>query len=451
MAISVGRTIKQLEDMANSLGVEVVGTGKNGKRKKEDFILPIREYNLVKRYGSVDKIPTHLELMMHIKSPMLAGRIDGFKKEQQEEVWNSDDWVFEQKLNGVRCILINDGNGLHMYSRHNSDVDLLPICFTDRILLPEKCDLSKLDKSFIIDCEITSDNPNICTILDGYGVETASQLQAVTSILGSLPEKAIQIQKSNNLNLVFNSFDCLYYDGQWIMNEPLRKRHEVVTHIISVLKSCGFNVRSVPYTIKNKKAFFKGFIDAGMEGCVGKPLNGIYIPDTTRNFKGWVKIKRSLKAVASQEAVDLNSFDMSSLSIDTSMNFDGDLLGDSFFGDTIDCFVTGYEPGRKDSAFKNLVGSVCISAYVRKSDGTLEKRELGKFSGITLKEREKMTEVINGEPTLKPEYYNRVVEVDAVDVTKNLRFAHCTFIQWRWDKQPDSCIIDEEFLYKNLI
>lgn len=445
MAISVGRTIKQLNEMADNLGVEVVGTGKNGKKTKEDYILPIREYNLIERYGNTSNIPQHLKWMLEIKSPMLAGRIDNFKEEQQEEVWNSEDWVFEQKLNGVRCILINDGTGIHMYSRHNSDVDLLPICFTDKILLPDNCDLSKLSKKFIIDCEITSDNPNICTILDGYGVETASQLQAVTSILGALPDKAITIQKNNNLNLVFNSFDCLYYDNQWVMNQTFKDRHNMAEEIIVELEKCGFNVRRVPFSVKHKREFFKRFIDAGLEGCIAKRIDGIYIPDTTRNFKGWVKIKRSLKAVAADNVLNESDFDMSNL------DFGGDLLGSAFFGDTIDCFVTGYEPGNKGTSFENLVGSVCISAYVRKSDGSLELRELGKFSGITLEERRNMTQIVNGEPVLKPEYYNRVVEVDAVDVTKNLRFAHCTFIQWRWDKLPDSCIIDEDFLYKNLI
>lgn len=449
MAVSVGRTIRQLEDMAKSLNIEIVGTGKDGKKKKEDYIYAIRDYNINKMYGSRDRVPKHLDMMLNIKSPMLAGRIDSFKKEQQDEVWDSDNWDFEQKLNGVRCLLINDGNGLHMYSRHNSDVDLLPICFTDRVLLPDNCDLSKLDKEFMIDCEITSDNPNICTILEGDGVETASQLQAVTAILGSLPEKAIQIQKANDLSLVFNSFDCLYYDGQWVMDEILTERRKLAEEIISQLEKIGFNVRRVPHTNKDKRKFFKGFIDAGMEGCVAKRLDGIYIPDTTRNFKGWVKLKRQLSAVrADMNNLDLNLADLSQLN---SIDFEGDLLGGAYFGDTIDVFVTGYEPGNKGTAFENLVGSVSVSAYVRKPDGTLEVRELGKFSGITMDERQRMTEVINGEPTLKPEYYNRVVEVDAVDVTKNLRFAHCTFIQWRWDKQPDSCVIDEEFLYKNLI
>lgn len=445
MAVSVGPNIKELTEMAKNLGIsnQVVGSGKDGKIKKEDLIQPIRNHFLVQRYGSTTSIPHHLALILSLKSPMLAGRIDNLKPEQQKEIWESEEWDMEQKLNGVRCFLINDGHGLHMYSRHNSDVDLLPICFTEKILLPEKCDLSAIDKEFILDCEITSDNPNICTILAGTGVDTATQLQAVTSILGSDPDRAIQIQRMNNVSLVFNSFDCIYYDKKWIMDEPLINRRQVAEQVISALEKCGFCVRRVPHTNVDKKQFFKNFVDAGLEGTVAKRLHGKYVADTTRNFNGWVKAKRSLKAAASDFSFE--SFDMGSI------DFGDDLLAGLSFGDTIDTFVTGFEPGRKGTAFENLVGSIAVSVFIRKDDGSLEEREIAKFSGITLEERIKMTEVINGEPTLRPEFYGRCVEVDAQQVTKNGRFQHCTFVRWRWDKNKDSCILDESFLYKNLV
>lgn len=427
MAISVGHTIKELHKMASDLGIyDIRGSGKDGKIKKEDLITPIREANLVQRYGSLDKIPKHLSLVMSMKSPMLALRMDSLKQEQQDEVWNDDNWDFEQKLNGVRCFIVNDGNGIHIYSRHNSDVDLLPITFTDKIMFPDKCDLSKLSKEFIIDCEMTSDNPNICTIMGNNGVVTTSQLQAVTSLLSSTAARAKTIQKNNDLLLVFNSFDCVYYDKQWIFNEPLRRRREVAEEIIKSLESCGFNIKRVPRSNVNKKEFYHDLISHGGEGCVAKRLDSIYVPDSTRNFSGWIKIKRSM----SESFSDYASVDM-----------------DSLFGDTIDVFITGYEPGNKGTAFENLIGSVAVSVYVQKRDGTLEEREIGKFSGIDLALRQDMTEIINGQPTLKPSYYNRVCEIDGMGISgRNMRFQHCRMIGFRYDKLPDSCILTEEFL-----
>ena len=447
MAVSVGKKIDELEAIAQSLGVEVIGSGKDGKKKKEDYIYPLRKYNLIQRYGSIDKVPEHLNLILQLKSPMLAGRIDSFKPDQQEEVWGSSEWMFEHKLNGVRCIVVNSGDGiLHLYSRHNGTNDFLPIEMTENVMLPAGFDGSKISKSFIIDTEITSDNPQICTIVgNDVGVETATQLQAVTAILGSLPEKAIQIQRNNNLSLVFNIFDCLYYDGQWIMNETLQDRRMIMEGIIYELERLHFNARRVPSTVKDKKRFVQNLLNLGFEGAVAKRVSGIYIPDTTRNFKGWVKIKRSLKSsLASQE------FD-----VDAALNGMGGLdFGDDnpfTFGDSIDVFVSGFEPGSKGSSFEKLVGSVTVSAYVKRFDGSLEETELGKFSGITLEERQNMTMLIDGKPVLKPEYYQRVVEIDAQQITAHGRFQHCVFKRWRFDKTYDQCIISEEFLIRNLV
>lgn len=440
MAVSVGRTIQELKETAKTLGI-IVPEREDGKRlKKEDYIYPIRKYYLKKYYG--DNIPNSLNLMLQIKSPMLAGRIDKFKPEQQKEVWDSDKWDMEMKLNGVRCFIISDSDGIHLYSRHNSDVDLLPISFSNKVLFPTSCDLSKIKKSFILDCEMTSDASNICTILDGIGVETGSQLQAVTAILGSLPERALEIQRKNNLFFVFNSFDCIYYDGSWIINEPLTKRREVAEEIISSLEKCGFNIRRVPHTNVNKKEFFRNLVNRDFEGTVAKRLDGIYIPDTTRNFKGWVKCKKSASYLLSeQEMEDAFNTELSGSGIEG--------LEDITFGDTIDAFITGFEPGNKGTAFEKLIGSVAVSVYVQRKDGTTYVKEIGRFSGILLSLRHQMTEIIDGQPTLKPEYYGRVCEVDGMGLSaRNMKLNHCQFLGFRLDKSSDACVMTEEQLEK---
>lgn len=429
MAISVGLTIKELTKLANDLNVTVTPSGRNNRIMKEDLILPIREHYLQERYGG--NIPKHMQLMLDMKSPMLALRIDDLKPEQQEEVWDSTEWVLEQKLNGVRCRIVNDGSGIHLYSRHNSDIDLLPIEFTEKILFPDNCDLSFLDKTFIIDCEMESDNPNICTIIENSGVATNSQLQAVTALISSATVRAHAIQRNNDLRLVFNSFDCIYYDDRWIMNEPLSKRRAVAEEVVRNLEKCNFNIRRVLCSTDNtrdgKMKFYNGIISRGGEGCIAKRASGLYIPDTTRNFNGWVKLKRSMSAA-------FNNYS----SVEDAMGG---------MGDTIDVFITGFEPGSKDGAFEHMIGSVCVSAYIQKKDGSMELREVGKFGGMELSLREDMTELINGEVTLNPKYMHRVCEIDAMSMSsRNMRFQHCKFVGFRYDKLPDSCILTEEFL-----
>lgn len=444
VAISVGRTLNELRQMSFDCGITIPSREDGKSLKKEDYIKPIREHNLSIRYGSVDNTPEHLKLMLQLKSPMLAGRIDSFKEEQQQEVWNSDNWSMEQKLNGVRCFIVNDGSGIHLYSRHNSDIDLLPIEFTEKVKLPKDFSYSMLDRTFILDCELTSDNPNICTVLDGYGVYTSSQLQAVTSILGSNTDRALDIQDFNDLDLVFNIFDCIYCDGSWIMDAPLCERREYLSNIISMLADANFNARPVKYVVENKKEFYKHLISLGLEGTVAKRLDGVYVPDTTRNFKGWVKCKRSLS-----DSLSVFNSQSSLSAFDTLDDVSGDITFS--FGDTIDVFITGYELGNKGSAFENMIGSICVSVYVEKEDGTQEVREIGKFSGFNLDMRKNMGMVINGRTVLKPEYYGKVVEIDGQQITKNGRFAHCVFIGFRYDKLKDACILKEEFLKSQLL
>lgn len=440
MAISVGRTMKELQDMAKEMNIQI-SERKDGKRlKKEDYIYPIRNHILIERYKSLDNIPNHLKWVLSLKSPMLAARIDKFKEDERNEVWKDPNWDMEQKLNGVRCFIVKDSTGIHLYSRHNSVVDLLPITFTDNVLFPPDFNMDILNHDFILDTEMTSDNPNISTVVyDSLGVETESQLQAVTSILGSLSDKAIEIQKKNNLLFTFNAFDCIFYDDKWIMNEPLSFRRSVLKEAIKLLQKANFKVKEVPHTNVNKEQFFKSFIDRGLEGTVAKRLDGIYIPDTTRNFKGWIKCKRSM-------SMALNEYTNNGMNT----NIDDALAGVNF-GDTVDAFITGFEQGNKGTAFENLIGSISVSVYVLKKDGSLEKREIGKISGISLDLRKQMTEIIDGEPVLKAEYYNKVVEIDGQNITKNGKFQHCILVGFRYDKLADACVLSEDFLDSQLL
>ena len=61
--------------------------------------------------------------------------------------------------------------------------------------------------------------------------------------------------------------------------------------------------------------------------------------------------------------------------------------------------------------------------------------------------RQKMTELVDGEPVLKKEWYGQVAEVDGVCVSgRARRLKHARLINWRPDRSPDTCIMSEEFL-----
>lgn len=423
MSIQVSKTIPQLKQIAGQLGVTYSATGKNGRLMKEDLILPIREANLIKRYGGLEHTPDSMRYMLSIKSPMLAKRIDSLREEQQAEIWDNEDWIFEEKLDGVRCIVIKDNTGFHIFSRHSSEVDFLPIEFTSKILMPDDFNIAAVTDNFVIDCEITSDLSNISTVVGRYGVETETELSAVTAILQADPFKAHLIQNREQLRFTFNCFDVLMYNGTDMKGLPLSERRDALSTIMSQLRASHMKVRevrSVRGSRADKESFYNSLVRNGGEGCVCKRASGLYVADSSRTINGWVKIKRSLSSSLNEETQ---------------------------YGDTIDGWISGFVPGNPGTAFEDYVGSIIVSAYVEMNNGTVQEREIAIISGITLAMRKDMTHIVNGQVELNPKYYNAVVEIDGQDISsKNMRFTHALLLRMRPDKNKDSCTITEKFL-----
>ena len=428
MAIHVDRTKKQLEVMVRELGMGryVVPTGKDGKIMKEDYINPIRKYYLAKRYQKAENVPEHLRMMLRIKSPMLARRIDdaGIPEEIVSSVWESREWYLEEKLNGSRMLLVNDGKGIQIYSRHNSDVDMLPINYTEKILFNDEFDPNKVTETFIIDTEMTSDLDRLSTVFKDYGVVTETQLHAVTALLSSDVERAVNIQRKEGLRMTFNVFDCLYYNGEWIIDKPLKERYKITMKVGKMLKEAGFKVRPVRMARNDKKMFHREIISGGGEGTIAKNINGVYIADTNRPKDGWLKIKRSVSQSSNEE----------------------------FGTDTIDGWISGFEPATEGKNREGLVGSILVSVYVEGEGNETREHVIAKISGMDMKLREDMTEVIGGEPYLKASYYNRVVEIDGASVSaRSKRLNHPVFLGFRYDKNKDGCVMSEEFLEKMVL
>lgn len=431
MAIEVDYTLPELKKLAEDLGVNYVASGKNGRIMKGDIIVPLRNHYLINRYGSLSNVPLHMETILKMDGPMLATRLDSVKQELQDEVWSSDEWELDEKLNGARMMMVFDGGGLCLYSRHNSVKDLLPINFTPNILFP-KGSVDKLMagglKPFILDTEITSDDRNIVTILNNQGgVKTETELQAITALLSSTPERAIAIQKANNLILRFNVIDVPFVDGMWISGEDLRQRRKAMDYLCSKMQEFGFKINLIRKSTtdkKNKEGFHNRLILEGKEGSVAKRLSSKYRMDGGRG-NDWLKIKRSVSQSLQGAGLDM-------------------------YGDTVDAFITGATEG--EGLFQGLIGAMVCSIYLDKEDGSRVEHEIARISGINMELRRDMTSVVNGVVTLNPEYYGRVVEIDGQGVSsRERRLNHAVLVNFRYDKNKDSCYISEDFLNKMIL
>jgi hypothetical protein len=117
-------------------------------------------------------------------------------------------------------------------------------------------------------------------------------------------------------------------------------------------------------------------------------------------------------------------------------------------GDTIDAYVTGFEPGDKDSGWSHLVGSLEFSVILRSADGITRQHAIARISSLPLEFREQITEAgPNGQPALASWAYNMVASLDGQDISARAnRLTHARLLQWRNDRSHHDCILDEDFL-----
>ena len=426
MAIPVNLSINELDSLSKELGLSIVASGKNGKFKKEDYIVPIREHYLVKRYGDLNRVPDFMKLILNIKSPMLSFRVDNLSSDKQDEVFNGSGWVFEEKVNGLRCLLIFDGNTVQVFSRDNSDNDLLPVNLTSKILSVITCDLSRLSNRFIIDCELVSDSSFLYDKLQLMGLSISSMSNAMDSIFGLDNNSSLSLQRSG-VSLLFKVFDCIFYNDNWILDNKLSERVSYLDSIINELNLSGIKSERVVSCSSDRLKFFESVVSLGGEGCIAKRVDGKYIADTTRNFNGWIKVKKG--------------YNRDSSKISATDKYD---LGGLVFGDSLDVFVSDFIVGDKESSFDGMIDSLIFSVYERVGDDLVEKK-IAKSSNFNLSLRKSLTSVVDGVVTLNPDYYGRVCEVSDID-RMSLLFGDGSletvdFYGFRFDKSKKDCIL----------
>ena len=414
MSLSVSLTKAKLKEKCMLLGLQPKKEYKEDS--KDSYSYAIREYYLNSYYKG--NIPKSLDLMLQLESPMAAAQLKTCKQDIQDKIWSSEEYFLEEKLDGVRQLLFFIDGDFKTYSRNLSDTDLLPIDYSTKIF--HKCDFTQLKHSFILDSECVSMNPNISTIIGRRGVWTETQLQAVQALLSMNSEDSLRLQEEQNTPLKFYAFDCIYYDGQWLLDYPLVERRKYLKKALAELQALGFNIELPLSNISNKKAFYKKIISEGKEGCIAKYIYGTYHATTSRTHRQWIKLKRSMSETLTEEGA----------------------------GDTIDGFITGYLKGSDGKAYSDMVGALQISCYLIDEFGRKKLHHIATISSFDLALRKEMTEYDeHNQPRLKEDFYNKVVEIDGQSVSsRNKRLRHAVLVRFRPDKTRDDCVIEEGFL-----
>lgn len=405
----------------------------------------------------------------------------------------SPDYIAEFKENGARVFVYYDPwSGFKFFSRRESVFNFLNNDLTDKVLLIENGIISspsdyigKYNYRFVLDGEITVDSE----VAYFEGVSYLDIEDLMQAIIGSLPERAKQFQKEGN-RFIFNIFDCIFFEKDpvqyppevhydyyatdkeltkeeidWvegtfknyletacfkgyksakklyaylyslhntvkgdIRKYPFLKRRELRRKLVNFLQSKNLPFVEVEGEDVNKMDYLEQVLDAHYEGIILKNIHAPYISGmkSSRSHRACMKVKQSINQLMNDK--------------DTNMDFD--------------VFITGINPP-KSKRIKDMIGSLNCSIYINDNGETYE-HEIASVSGIPHEwKRELCAFDENGNMVLNPEYYGKVIAINGLALTYNLKFQHAVLFNKQGlvikDKNPTDCVWDKAALEQMVI
>ena len=175
-----------------------------------------------------------------------------------------DGWLYEPKLDGVRCLAFVDGDAVRLFSRNRKALDGA---------YPEIAEgLRKVVRgSAVLDGEVVAIDP-------GTGVSSFSLLQRRIGLRDA--DRA----RRSGVPVEYWVFDCLSRDGEDLRRKPLTERRRALK---AVLRPSG-PIRITPVFDGGFEALFRKACKAGSEGLIGKRAGGPYRAGRSPD---WVKLK----------------------------------------------------------------------------------------------------------------------------------------------------------------
>jgi DNA ligase D-like protein (predicted ligase) len=178
-----------------------------------------------------------------------------------DDRFSDDGWIYERKLDGIRCVAIKADRRVRLLSRN---------------------DLS-LNGRFPEVVEALEADPATDLVLDGE----------VVAFDGSTTSFArLQQRGERPVSVFYYVFDLLYLAGRDVTALPLRERKSLLRHAV------GFHgpLRLTPHRNRDGEALFREACRTGWEGLIAKRADSPYVHGRSRD---WLKFKCS----AEQELV----------------------------------------------------------------------------------------------------------------------------------------------------
>ena len=183
----------------------------------------------------------------------------------ETQPFDDENYIYELKLDGIRCLAYIDGKSLVLQNKRHKDVTAI---------YPELSQVSKcVKKRVILDGELVVLNKDGKP--DFYALQRRSLM--TDSFKTGLAAKGNPVQ--------FVAYDIIYYDGKDLTDKPLMERKKILSQAVRE----GNNLIISRYIESNGVAFFELAKAQELEGIVAKRKDGLYhIGKRTRD---WLKIK----------------------------------------------------------------------------------------------------------------------------------------------------------------
>lgn len=181
-----------------------------------------------------------------------------------DEPSSGEQWIYEPKLDGVRCLAFRAGKELQLLSRNRKPLNAA---------YPELIEplARQVPASYVADGEIVA--------FEG-GVTSFSKLQRRMQVRD--PEEA----RRRGIKVFYYLFDLIYMDGYDLRDVPLLERKDLLK------RAFGFRdpLRFTEHRRGRGAAYFDEACRRGLEGIIAKDAGSVYVSKRTRS---WLKIKCS--------------------------------------------------------------------------------------------------------------------------------------------------------------
>lgn len=311
--------------------------------------------------------------------------------------------AYEPKWDGFRCIVLRDGDEVELASRGSKPLTRYFPELVDavRALAPPKC---------VLDAEIV--------VRSGPPGAQRLHWEALSQRIHPAESRIRRLAVEAPAELV--AFDLLALGDTSMLSRAFRDRRDELQRALSHLGDADpVHLTRITTDAEQARVWFERFEGAGLDGVMAKALEAAYQPGKRAMFK--VKHKRTAEAVVFGYRVHTSGRGVGSLLLGLYGNWQG----------TRRLIPVGGIAALPTKTRLQLIDEFA-PLVERDDDGEVRAAatDRSRFSS-------------NKDVSFVPVRPERVVEV-AFDQLEGHRFRHAvTFLRWRPDREPESCLLDQ--------